>query len=360
MKISRQLFFAVILTAVIGVLTYTAVTKYVVHKTEKNLQSIILSHRSFHAYIQQVIHPAYYKAKAEGKITQDFYAPELLSSSYIIRVMHVLFNQERAKEGLPLVYYKMASYNPRNPVNIADERETYLIKLFNEKRNLKKHTEVKTINGKKYLLYAKPFLETNQACLRCHGKRSYAPTGLQQIYSGQGGFNESAGAIRAIESIRIPLDDEFSAAFVATAASLSAALVLTVLYVFNLRLRQRVAQKTAALEQEIEERKQMEEALRHSEEKFRRIIESSPLAMYFYSLDKNDDLILIGANPAADRIIGIHHSELIGKTIEEAFPNLVGTDVPAIYHKVAKGELGEQSFEIAYDEERFSGRYDRC
>lgn len=269
MNLFRQFFIAAALTIVISVLTYKAVTRYVVYKAEQNLQSIMLSHRSFHAYIQQVLHPTYYRAKDQGKVSQDFYAPQVLSSSYIIRVMHTLFNQERAKEGLPLVYYKMASQNPRNQVNRADEREAYLIKLFNERRDLKEHSEIRTIGGKKYLLYAKPFLETNQACLRCHGKRADAPIGLQKIYSGQGGFNESAGTIRAIESIRIPLDDEFTAAFAATSTSLSGALILAILYFFNIRLRQRVKQSTSALEQEIEERKAAEAALAVSEESYR-------------------------------------------------------------------------------------------
>ncbi|QVW34630.1 PAS domain S-box protein [Geobacter sulfurreducens] len=247
MKLIRQLLSAAALTVTIGVVTYFAVTRYVVHKAEENLKSIILSHRSFHAYIQQVMHPTYYKAKDEGKIARDFYAPQLLSSSYMTRVMHGLFNKEREKEGFPLVYYKMASQNPRNPVNIADEREAYLLGLFNTRRDLKSHSEIRTIDGKKYLLYAKPFLETNQACLRCHGNRADSPIGLQQIYSGQGGFNESAGTIRAIESIRIPLDDEFTAAFVATTASLTAAVILAGLFFFNTRLRQRVRQSTEAL-----------------------------------------------------------------------------------------------------------------
>lgn len=247
MKLIRQLLSAAALTVTIGVVTYFAVTRYVVNKAEENLKSIILSHRSFHAYIQQVMHPAYYKAKDEGKIARDFYAPQLLSSSYMTRVMHGLFSKEREKEGLPLVYYKMASQNPRNPVNIADEREAYLLGLFNARRDLKSHSEIRTIDGKKYLLYAKPFLETNQACLRCHGNRADAPIGLQQVYSDQGGFNESAGTIRAIESIRIPLDDEFTAAFVATTASLTAAVILAGLFFFNTRLRQRVRQSTEAL-----------------------------------------------------------------------------------------------------------------
>jgi diguanylate cyclase (GGDEF)-like protein/PAS domain S-box-containing protein len=93
------------------------------------------------------------------------------------------------------------------------------------------------------------------------------------------------------------------------------------------------------------------------EETFRHIVESSPTAMYFYRLEPDGRLILTGVNPAADRIIGMVHQPLLGKTIEEAFPNLAGTPVPALYRKVAAGELGPQSLEVPYRDERFSGFY---
>ena len=247
MKLFRQLLMALALSTVMGALTYTAVSKYVVHKAEENLYSIMLSNRAFHHYIQRIMHPAYFKAREEGKIAPDFYAPELLSSSYIVRVTHGFFNEERKKEGLPLVYYKLATDNPRNPVNKADEKELKLIKLFNADRNLKDHTEIASIGGRKYLVYAKPFLETDQACIRCHGKRKDAPLGLQLIYSGQGGFNERTGVIRAIESIRIPITDDISVAFVAATFSISAGLILAVLFLFNRKLRRTVQQSTEAL-----------------------------------------------------------------------------------------------------------------
>ncbi len=95
-----------------------------------------------------------------------------------------------------------------------------------------------------------------------------------------------------------------------------------------------------------------------SEEKFRSIVESSPAGMFFFSLEADGGLILKGANPAAERIIGVPHEGLIGKTIEEAFPNFAHTEYPEMYRRVARGEIGPQSFETSYQDERINGCYE--
>jgi PAS domain S-box-containing protein len=113
-----------------------------------------------------------------------------------------------------------------------------------------------------------------------------------------------------------------------------------------------------ASNRDITGRKKDEEDLRRSEEKFRSIVDASPAAMHLYRLEPDGRLVLAGANPAADRLLGISHKSLAGRTIEEAFPLLAGTQIPMIYRRVARGELGSQSFELPYQDRRFGGIYD--
>jgi PAS domain S-box-containing protein len=296
---------AAVTMVVVAAVIYYALSAFFLKDAEDKIKNVLLSHRGLHHYIQKIMHPTYYKARDNREVDQNFYSPEILSSSFIVRNMHAFYNEEMKKAGLPGVYYKMASVNPRNPVNMADEFEASLIRYFNENREVREFRKVINVDGKKYLYYAIPFLETGTNCLKCHGKRQEAPPGLQALYPGEGGFNEKTGVYRAIESIRMPINDEVSTVLILTGSLSVGFAVMFMLFFFNKRLKVLVGNKTASLEAEIVERKQAEAALRESEEAYRTVADFT----YDWEYWQSPDGTLRYVSPSCERHTGYSAEE---------------------------------------------------
>ncbi len=106
------------------------------------------------------------------------------------------------------------------------------------------------------------------------------------------------------------------------------------------------------------ERKRTTAAWIESEEKFRQIVEASPMGIHMYRLEPGNRLIFTGANPAADKILGVDNTQFIGKTIEEAFPNLTQTEVPEKYRTAALTGSPWQTEQIQYQENKISGAFE--
>ncbi|HNT77788.1 MAG TPA: PAS domain S-box protein [Anaerolineae bacterium] len=102
---------------------------------------------------------------------------------------------------------------------------------------------------------------------------------------------------------------------------------------------------------------QAEMALRDSEARFRNVFEASPMGMHMYRLEADDRLVFIGANPAADKILGVQNQQFVGKTLEEAFPALTATEVPLRYRQAATG-IPWQTSQITYDENGMAGAFE--
>jgi PAS domain S-box-containing protein len=112
------------------------------------------------------------------------------------------------------------------------------------------------------------------------------------------------------------------------------------------------------LKSEIKERERIENQLRESENKFRNVVDASPMGIHMYELADDGRLIFTGANPAADRILNIDNSQFIGKTIEEAFPQLTKTAVPDMYRRVCSEGRPWHSEEVAYNDDKISGWFE--
>jgi PAS domain S-box-containing protein len=98
--------------------------------------------------------------------------------------------------------------------------------------------------------------------------------------------------------------------------------------------------------------------MEQEQDRFRRIFEQVPAGMYLYRERADGVLVLAGANPAADRIIGHHHRELLGKPPEQAFPALAATEIPARFREIARAGGAFRMDQLQYGDGTVTGSYD--
>ena len=104
--------------------------------------------------------------------------------------------------------------------------------------------------------------------------------------------------------------------------------------------------------------KRAENALRRSEERFRNIVESTPMGIHTYRLEGKNELMFTGSNPAADAILGVDNSQFVGMTIESAFPPLAATEIPERYKDVVRNRRTWQAEQIDYKDRKIQGAYE--
>jgi len=190
---------------VLTIILYYQTRFFAVTEAEKKINELLLQQKSIHDYITNHQKPEIYRLKDNKILYEEYFSPQLLSGSYIARNIHSYYNQYRKNSGMEDFYYKLAATNPRNPINQADEFEQRLIDRFNSSGE-DKYTEIIKHNGIQYLYVAFPFLPNSGNCMRCHGKPDAAPKELIEIYGDIAGFYEEEGNMRAITSIRVPLE----------------------------------------------------------------------------------------------------------------------------------------------------------
>ncbi len=87
-------------------------------------------------------------------------------------------------------------------------------------------------------------------------------------------------------------------------------------------------------------------------------LQTFPFGVHCYNLMPDGRLIFSGANPAADHILGVDNSQFVGRTIEEAFPPLARTEIPARYRDVAAGASPWYGEQISYQDEKIAGAFE--
>jgi PAS domain S-box-containing protein len=108
---------------------------------------------------------------------------------------------------------------------------------------------------------------------------------------------------------------------------------------------------------DITEKKQTETDLKKITASYQKLVEKSPLGMHFYTLDDEKRLIFTDANTAASQLLGIDNSQFIGKSIGEAFPPLLQTEVPGRYRDAAEHGVPWTTEQVSYEDENITGAY---
>ena len=105
-------------------------------------------------------------------------------------------------------------------------------------------------------------------------------------------------------------------------------------------------------------RKEADSALVLADARLVSILSSSTLGVLAYNyVPETRDLIFDYANPSADNILGVKNNDNIGKTIEESYPSLAGTEVPERYREIVEKDVTWDGT-VAYRDEDIKGVFE--
>ena len=375
--------------------SYSSVTSNIENLTQQQLSLALNFNLGIREYVAETIRPLMFRLVSEGT-----FIPETMSTSYFARQVF-----EKVRKQFPDYIIKFASGNPRNPVNQAGPEELKMIRYFNDNPGNTVWTGEIDIGDREYLATFSA-MRMEKACLRCHGNPADAPIELIKRYGSDASFYRPLGEVVGLDTIAIPSDtvnklllsEKFkNLGFLgAVILLLSASLIFVFKFVitdrlskisnhfsdvekqgdglkiggieitgedeiaglaknFN-KLAERLNNTYTKLDVEIEDREQAQNALRESEEKYRKLFEVESDALALMDVETGN---MLDANIAFINLYGYTKEEILCmKNIDfSAEPDKTKKTiqnleefVPLRYHKKKNGtvfpvEIAANSFE---------------
>lgn len=109
--------------------------------------------------------------------------------------------------------------------------------------------------------------------------------------------------------------------------------------------------------QDITERRHAEEALRRSLQTSDDLVKALPLGVFIYQFTPPDLLVLVSANPEAERLTGLRGEDWIGRGFDEVWPEAKRLGITDKYLEVAKTGRTLDTEEMEYKDQRVSGAF---
>lgn len=198
------IFFLLLFMSSVGVV-YFSMNEHAKQEANKRIETILDQHKALHSYVENIQKPVIYKLKSEGLLYDEFFDPKLLSFTYIARNIHQTYKEKKIKDNQESYSYKLASNNPRNPLNKAMPFEKEILDKFNSKE-IKEYDAIVEEKSRKYYYKALPLSPNKLSCMKCHSTPDVAPQEMVKMY-GDGGYGEKVGDIRAMISLKIPMTE---------------------------------------------------------------------------------------------------------------------------------------------------------
>ncbi|MBI3178348.1 MAG: PAS domain-containing protein, partial [Deltaproteobacteria bacterium] len=126
---------------------------------------------------------------------------------------------------------------------------------------------------------------------------------------------------------------------------------------FEARMVKSGPDEVFAIIRDVTERKRADEALEAQDRRLQALIDAAPFGAHQYELHADGRLIFAGANRSADAILRLPNSQFLGKTIEEAFPDL-RADLPETYRRIAAHGGTYQEVRVDYQSGAIRGAFD--
>lgn len=186
---------------VISIVTYGILRNTAVNEAYSKGKLYLLSMVSMRSYVIEEMRPLLMK-ELKGRFIR-----EGMSGAFIVR--HVASRVHQKQHGYN---FKLASLEPRNPVNMADDFEKEIINYFIKDRTIHEWRGFRTKPDGKYYIIAVRGEPFETGCLYCHGDPAIAPPEIVKEYGAVAGFGREVGDLLDAKFVYIPVDVPLSEA----------------------------------------------------------------------------------------------------------------------------------------------------